>query len=53
MQGLSPDQREAIALVFFEECSHAEAAKRLGCAESTISWRIHLAKRKLRQLVKK
>ena len=53
MQGLSPEQREAIALVFLDECSHAEAAKRLGCAESTISWRIHLAKRKLRQLVKK
>ena len=53
MQELPPDQREAIALVFFEEYSHAEAANRLGCAESTISWRIHLAKRKLRQLVKR
>lgn len=46
---LSPDQRQAVALVFFENFSHAEAAKRVGCAESTISWRIFLAKKTLRK----
>lgn len=52
MQGLSPEQREAVALVFLEDYTHAEAASRLGCAESTVSWRIYLAKRRLRKLVK-
>jgi RNA polymerase sigma-70 factor (ECF subfamily) len=52
MQALSIEQREAVALVFLEDCTHAEAASRLGCAESTVSWRIHLAKRRLRKLVK-
>jgi RNA polymerase sigma-70 factor, ECF subfamily len=51
MQSLPPEQREAVALVFLEECTHAEAARLLGCAESTVSWRIHLAKRRLRKLV--
>jgi RNA polymerase sigma-70 factor (ECF subfamily) len=49
MQSLPPKQREAVALVFFENCTHAEAALRLGCAESTVSWRIFLAKRTLRK----
>jgi RNA polymerase sigma-70 factor, ECF subfamily len=52
MQSLPQEQREAVALVFLEECTHAEAARRLGCAESTVSWRIHLAKRWLRKFVK-
>jgi RNA polymerase sigma-70 factor (ECF subfamily) len=51
MQSLPQEQREAVALVFLEECTHAEAARLLGCAESTVSWRIHLAKRRLRKLV--
>jgi RNA polymerase sigma-70 factor (ECF subfamily) len=42
-------QREAVALVLFENHTHAEAAERLGCAESTISWRMALAKRTLRK----
>lgn len=42
-------QREAVSLVWFENLSHAEAAKVLGCAESTISWRLALAKRQLRR----
>lgn len=42
-------QREAVALVWFENCTHAEAAARVGCAEATISWRMALAKRTLRK----
>ena len=42
-------QREAVALVLLENLSHAEAARRLGCAESTVSWRIFCAKRTLRR----
>lgn len=51
MQALSPRQREAVALVYFENCNHAEAARRAGCAESTISWRVFLAKRTLKKLL--
>jgi RNA polymerase sigma-70 factor, ECF subfamily len=48
MQTLPPKQREAVALVILDGLSHAEAARRLDCAESTISWRILCAKRTLR-----
>jgi RNA polymerase sigma-70 factor (ECF subfamily) len=49
LEALSPDLRSAVALVFFEEMSHAEAACVLGCAETTVSWRIFQAKRKLKK----
>lgn len=43
-----PDkEKEALVLVTFDGLSHAEAAKKLHCAESTISWRIHEARKKL------
>ena len=44
--------KEAIILVFGEGLSHAAAALALGCAESTISWRIHEARKILQQPVK-
>jgi RNA polymerase sigma-70 factor (ECF subfamily) len=40
--------RETLVLVAGEGMSHAEAADSLGVAESTVSWRIHEARRKLR-----
>jgi RNA polymerase sigma-70 factor (ECF subfamily) len=43
--------REAIVLTVCEEMTHAEAAKVLGCAEATVSWRVFQAKRKLRKLL--
>jgi RNA polymerase sigma-70 factor (ECF subfamily) len=52
LQGLSPDLREAVALVYFEEMNHREAAEALGCAETTVSWRIFRAKRLLKKLLK-
>jgi len=48
---LSPEWREAIALVYFDDLSHAEAARVLGCAETTVSWRIFRAKRNLGKLL--
>ncbi|MBL4589341.1 MAG: RNA polymerase sigma factor [Alphaproteobacteria bacterium] len=43
-----PDgEKEALLLVMSEGLSHKEAAKALGCKESTISWRIHEARKKL------
>jgi RNA polymerase sigma factor (sigma-70 family) len=45
---LSPDVRAAVVLVAGEGLSHAEAAKILGCAESTVSWRLHEARKRLK-----
>lgn len=52
LQSLPAAQREAVALVYYEGCNHADAARRLGCAEATVSWRIMLAKRTLKKLLK-
>lgn len=41
---LPEKEKDSILLVFGEGLSHAEAAKVLGCAETTISWRIHKAR---------
>lgn len=45
---LSPEIRAAVVLVAGEGLSHAEAAQLLGCAESTVSWRLHEARKRLR-----
>ena len=47
IQSLPTKERDALVLVTFEGLSHAEAAKKLKCAESTVSWRIHEARKKL------
>jgi RNA polymerase sigma-70 factor, ECF subfamily len=44
-------QRAAIVLTVYENQSHAEAAKTLGCAEATISWRVFAARRRLKKLL--
>ncbi len=48
LQRFDPALRETVLLVIGEEMSHAEAAAALGCAESTVSWRMHQAKKRLR-----
>jgi RNA polymerase sigma-70 factor, ECF subfamily len=45
---LDPLVRETVLLVVGEGMSHGEAAEALGCAESTVSWRMHMAKKRLR-----
>jgi RNA polymerase sigma-70 factor (ECF subfamily) len=52
LKQLSPDLREAVALVYFEEMNHREAAEAMGCAETTVSWRIFRAKSALKKLLK-
>jgi RNA polymerase sigma-70 factor (ECF subfamily) len=45
-------QRAAIVLTIYENQSHAQAAKTLGCTEATISWRVFAARQKLKRLLK-
>ncbi len=48
-----PDkQREAVTLVYGEGKSHAEASDMMGCAEPTVSWHIHEAKKRLKTLMR-
>jgi RNA polymerase sigma-70 factor, ECF subfamily len=42
-------QRAAIMLTLYDGLSHAEAAKVLQCSETTVSWRVFAAKRKLKR----
>ena len=51
LAGLPPNHRETVVLVYFEGLNHAEAARVLGCAETTVSWRLFRAKRQLRALL--
>lgn len=48
LQSLEPALRETVLLIVGEDLSHAEAAKILGCAESTVSWRVHMARKQLK-----
>ncbi len=50
---LPEKQRAAIALTVYGGHNHAEAAKILGCSETTVSWRIFSARRKLKKLLSK
>jgi len=49
---LDPKQRAAIVLTVYEEMSHAETARALGCSETTVSWRIFSARKKLKRWLK-
>jgi len=48
---LSPKQRAAVILTTYEGLNHAEAARALRCSETTVSWRVFAARRKLRVLL--
>lgn len=48
---LDAAQRAAIVLTVYDELNHAEAAGLLGCAETTVSWRVFMARRKLKELL--
>jgi RNA polymerase sigma-70 factor (ECF subfamily) len=49
---LPPKQRAAIVLTVYQEMSHADAARVLGCPEATVAWRVFAARRKLRRMLK-
>jgi RNA polymerase sigma-70 factor (ECF subfamily) len=47
-----PDkQRDAVLLVYGEGLSHSAAADAMACAEATVSWHIHEAKKRLKALM--
>ena len=48
---LDPKQLAAIVLTTYDGLNHAEAARALGCSETTISWRIFAARKKLKRLL--
>jgi len=50
---LSMDERAAVILVIYEGLKHSEAATTLGCALTTVSWRLFQARRKLKALLGK
>lgn len=49
---LPAKQRAAIILTVYEEMNHAEAARVLGCSETTVSWRVFAARAKLKSWLK-
>lgn len=49
MDRLPVKQKAALMLVLTEGMNHKEAAQVLGCSETTVSWRIHQARKKLKQ----
>ena len=50
---LHPKQRAAVALTLYDGLNHAEAARILGCSETTVSWRLFTARAKLKRLLRK
>lgn len=48
LEALGGDLRETAILVLAEELSHAEAGAVLGIKESTVSWRMHELRKKLK-----
>ena len=48
---LHAKQRAAIVLTVYDGLSHAEAARVLGCSETTVSWRVFAARAKLKRLL--
>jgi RNA polymerase sigma-70 factor (ECF subfamily) len=50
---LPAKQRAAIVLTIYDGLNHAEAAQALGCSETTVSWRVFAARRKLKRWLSK
>ncbi len=48
---LPEKQRDAVLLVYADGASHREAAEAMGCAESTVSYHVHEARKKLKILL--
>lgn len=49
IDGLSEVLRTTLVLVAVDGLSHTDASKILGCSEGTVAWRVHEARRRLRE----
>jgi RNA polymerase sigma-70 factor, ECF subfamily len=49
---LPDQQRDAVMLVYADGASHREAAEALGCAEATVSYHVHAARKRLKEILK-
>jgi len=49
---LKAKQRAAVILTTYDGLSHAEAARVLGCSETTVSWRLFAARKVLKKLLR-
>lgn len=52
VRSLPDKQRDAVLLVYGEGLSHAAAAEAMGCAEATVSWHVHEAKKRLKLMMR-
>lgn len=46
---LSPDQRAAVVLRYYLDLGDEDISEQLNCAASTVRWRLHAARKQLRQ----
>ena len=53
IDGLSETLRTTLVLVCVDGCSHEDASAVLGAPEGTIAWRVHEARRKLKEFLQK
>lgn len=53
VNGLPGKQRSAILLVYGEGLSHGEAAAVMECAEATVSFHVHAARKRLRDILER
>jgi RNA polymerase sigma-70 factor (ECF subfamily) len=51
LDGLSPSLRATVVLVLLDGMPQKEASEVLGCSEGTIAWRVHEARRRLREVL--
>lgn len=51
LDSLSPSLRATVIMVLIDGVPQKDAAETLGCSEGTIAWRVHEARRRLRDLL--
>jgi RNA polymerase sigma-70 factor (ECF subfamily) len=51
VRALPEREKEALLLVFVQGLTHGETATVMNCKESTVSWYIHEARKKLQSLL--
>jgi RNA polymerase sigma-70 factor (ECF subfamily) len=51
VRALPEQQRDATLLIYGEGLTHGEAAQMMGCAEATVSWHLHEARKRLKALL--